>query len=254
MFLYKNYIEDPRVFKVNRLDAVSSHKYYTSEEKYKNLDRSDIITNLDGVWKFERYEQFEDLIESLFNGDRSIQNLNPITVPAHVQMEGYDQIHYTNTIYPWDGHEAIMPPTIPSKNPMFVYHRDITLESLASNYIFKFNGVEPAMYLVVNGQFVGYAEDSFTPFSFDVTKYLKEGNNRISVVVPKYSTASWLEDQDFWRFNGIFRSVELITLPKIHMNDLFITHDVINDYSDVDLSIEFTSTASAGTYVYEIKE
>lgn len=252
MFLNKNFIEDPSIYKVNRLDAVSSHKFYTSESMFKNKDRSNIVSNLDGVWKFERLETFEEISESLFDPKRGIQSLNPITVPAHVQMEGYDQIHYTNTIYPWDGHEAIMPPEIPSKNPMFVYHRDLELQDLKDNYILKFHGVEPAMYLIVNGQFVGYAEDSFTPSSFDITIYLNEGINRISVVVPKYSTASWLEDQDFWRFNGIFRSVELISLPKVHLKDLFITHDLIHDYTDAQVAIDFTSTVDAGTYRYEI--
>ena len=183
--------------------------------------------SLDGSWKFEKYDNFEQLSEDLFSPLRNINALDPISVPAHVQMEGYDSLHYTNTIYPWDGHEAIMPPSIPSNNPMYVYHLDFNRDHLDKGQaILQFDGVEPAMYLIVNGKFVGYAEDSFTPSRFDVSDYLTQGSNRLSVVVPKYSTASWLEDQDFWRFNGIFRSVTLTQLPVLHINDLFIYHDL----------------------------
>lgn len=252
MFLDKNFIENPSIYRENRLDAVSSHKTYSSENNFNNRDRTDIVTSLDGVWKFEHFDNFEALEESIFEQTRSIQSLKPITVPAHVQMEGYDHLHYTNTIYPWDGHEAIMPPAIPSNNSMFVYHRDFTLKTLEEKYILKFNGVEPAMYLIVNGKFVGYAEDSFTPSSFDVSSYLVEGVNRISVVVPKYTTASWIEDQDFWRFNGIFRSVELIKIPHYHIEDLFIYHDLLNDYCDANLFVEIKSTKDSGKYDFEV--
>ena len=249
MFLDKRFIEDPSVFAINRLDAVSSHKYYKSEKGYSALDRSSFRMSLDGSWKFEKYDNFEQLSEDLFSPLRNINALDPISVPAHVQMEGYDSLHYTNTIYPWDGHEAIMPPTIPSNNPMYVYHLDFNRDHLDKGQaILQFDGVEPAMYLIVNGKFVGYAEDSFTPSRFDVSDYLTQGSNRLSVVVPKYSTASWLEDQDFWRFNGIFRSVTLTQLPVLHINDLFIYHDLYNDYKDAKLNFEFDVSREEGFY------
>lgn len=254
MKLNKNYIIDPSVYEVNRLRAVSSHAYFDSKDAFESNNESNVKRSLNGTWKFETFETFEEAVDPLFEKDRNITLLDSINVPSHVQMEGYDQLHYTNTIYPWDGHEAIIPPMIPSKNPVFIYHTDIEIdpEELNHTNVIEFCGVEPAMYLLVNGAFVGYSEDSFTPSRFDIGSYLETGSNRISVVVPKYSTASWLEDQDFWRFNGIFRDVVLHKLPHTHVEDLFIYHDLVNEYKDANITLEFDVLGVLNTYDFEI--
>lgn len=248
-----NFIKDPQIYAVNRLEPTSNHKTYKDETAYENKDTQAFKTSLNGIWKFKRYNDYSDIDGDIFKKNYPTSNLNPIKVPAHVQMEGFEQIHYTNTIYPWDGHEDIMPPEIPENNPMFVYFKDFNIDTIQAHHQLIFDGVEPAMYLIVNGQFVGYAEDSFTPSAFDIKPYINEGSNRIVVVVPKFSTASWLEDQDFWRFNGIFRDVHHITYPQEHLNDLYVYHDLYDNYQNATLHLEMSMLkGDKGKYQYTL--
>ena len=237
-------IKNPEIAYLNRLDPVSNHKTYSSIENAKHKVNSDLKESLNGTWKFKRYESYDDIDLNIID----ISGLDTIKVPAHVQMEGFDQIHYTNTIYPWDGHEELIAPAIPKKNPFFVYFKDLEIGEIKDRHILEFCGVEPAMYLVVNNEFVGYAEDSFTPSRFDIKPYINEGSNRIIVLVPKYATASWLEDQDFWRFNGIFRDVNHLTYNELHLEDLYVYHDLKNNYQDAILNLEMNFTSNKGSY------
>ena len=130
-----------------------------------------------------------------------------------------------NTQYPWDGHEALRPPQIPARaNPVGCYVTYFTLpEGWAGRRVtLTLHGVETACFVWLNGVLLGYAEDSFTPSRFDLSAALAAGSNKLAVEVYRYSSASWLEDQDFWRFSGIFRSVELRAEPRAHVEDVFV--------------------------------
>ena len=128
-------------------------------------------------------------------------------------MQNFDKLQYINTLYPWDGKERLRPPFISMEdNPVGSYIKEFELDSRFFNkdIFISFQGVETAFFLWINGEFVGYSEDSFTPAEFEITKFLKEGKNKVAVEVYKRSSASWIEDQDFWRFSGIFRELSLI--------------------------------------------
>ena len=237
-----DYLEDPSVFGYNRLDAVSNHKFYSSLANYKKKFTKDLLIDLNGTWKFDGLRNSKDLdIKKYLENDFPLGSLNNITVPGHIQLQGYDRIHYTNTIYPWDGQEDIVAPEIPSDyNPVGIYIKefDLTKDKMNRPLNIQFNGVEVAFYLIVNGKFVGYAEDGFTPSRFDIADYVHEGKNKIVVQVHKFSTGSWLEDQDFWRFSGIFRDVFIYTVPTTHLEDLYVYHDFKDNYKHVKTTVE----------------
>ena len=146
-----------------------------------------------------------------------------IRVPAHIQMEGYDIPQYANTQYPWDGREEIVPGEIPERfNPVasYVKYFEVPAAMRGQEIRIAFEGVESGMALWCNGSYVGYSEDSFTPSEFDLTPYLQDGENKLAVQVYKWTSSSWCEDQDFYRFSGIYRSVYLYAVHSVHVEDL----------------------------------
>ena len=148
-----------------------------------------------------------------------------IRVPAHIQMEGYDVPQYANTQYPWEGREDIRPGEIPEYfNPVASYVKYFSVpERMKGKRIFvSFQGAESGLAVWLNGVFIGYSEDSFTPSDFELTGYLKEGQNKLAVQVFKWTAGSWCEDQDFYRFSGLYRDVFLYTVPNVHIRDLRI--------------------------------
>lgn len=235
----KKWLSDSRVYEVNRIEAHSYHKYYRTQEEYE-VKESSYIHSLNGQWKFHYAANMDGAIEGFEASDYSCMNWDNITVPAHIQMEGYDIPQYVNVMYPWDGHEAIRPGAIPTKfNPVASYVKYITIPEHMKNmplYI-SFQGVESAFSIWMNGTFVGYSEDTFTPADFDLSSYLVDGVNKLAVQVYKWTSASWLEDQDFYRFSGIFRDVYLYTLPELHVRDMFVKTNLTTDYRDAELEI-----------------
>ena len=146
-------------------------------------------------------------------------------MPAHIQMEGYDAPQYANVQYPWEGHEDIHPGEIPEHfNPVasYVKYFEVPEEMQGKRLFISFQGAESGIALWLNGQFVGYSEDSFTPSEFELTEYVKEGENKLAAQVFKWTASSWCEDQDFYRFSGIYRDVYLYTVPEVHVYDLQI--------------------------------
>lgn len=140
-------------------------------------------------------------------------------------MEGYDAPQYANVQYPWEGHEDIHPGEIPEHfNPVasYVKYFEVPEEMQGKRLFISFRGAESGIALWLNGQFVGYSEDSFTPSEFELTEYVKEGENKLAAQVFKWTASSWCEDQDFYRFSGIYRDVYLYTVPEVHVYDLQI--------------------------------
>lgn len=233
-------VKDPRVFQQNRLPAHSDHEFYDSES-FAYGDKSNFKYSLNGTWKFEYAKNYECCDKDFFKESRDCKGWNDIKVPAHIQLEGYDKIMYVNTQYPWDGHEDLEPGEIPSiENPVGNYVKYFVIPDFMKDgpvYI-SFQGVESGFALWLNGKYVGYSEDSFTPSEFDLTPYIKEGENKLAVQVFKWTAGSWCEDQDFFRFSGIFREVYLYTVPKTHVRDLRISTILDDDYKDATLVIE----------------
>lgn len=192
---------------------------------------------------------------SFYENDYDISEFDEIQVPQHIELAGYDKIHYINTMYPWEGHEYRRPAgtcnhigegmfSEASYNPTGSYVRFFDLEEalIGKRVILSFEGAEQAIYVWINGEFVGYAEDSFTVSEFDITPYVKETGNRLCVEVHKRSTAAFLEDQDFFRFFGLFRDVNLYGLPDIHVSDLWIRPKCALDGRQASMEIELKTT------------
>lgn len=210
----KEILENPEIFEINREKAHSDHNFKTLEGELKQ--------DLCGSWDFYYSETLENRPVDFFKEDFDISEFKKIQVPGHIQLQGYGKPQYVNVQYPWEGKEDIVPPAIPSKNPVgsYVKYFDVEKSLLNKETFISFQGVEPAFSLWLNGNYIGYSEDSFTPSEFNITPYLKEKNNKLAVEVYRYSSASWLEDQDFWRFFGIFREVYLYAIPEIHVRDI----------------------------------
>lgn len=236
------WLQDPEVFGVNRLPAHSDHKYYRNEAQYQQ-GQNDLKQSLNGTWRFQYSKNANLRPKDFYQIDFDTSAFDSIQVPGHWQTQGFDQMHYTNTAYPWDGQDELRPPMVNMQaNPVGSYRKTFDLdEALVGKTIhLSFQGVETAFYVWVNGQFVGYGEDAFTPSEFDVSQVLHAGQNIIAVEVYKHSSASWIEDQDFWRFSGIFRDVYLTALPATHINDLKISQDLSVDFKDGLLDVEAT--------------
>ncbi len=224
-----DWLRDPLTFQVNRLPAHSDHIALAPEDKpgYTSLRQL-----LNGAWAFKYSEYPADRPADFFEPGYDFSGWDTIAVPGHIQMQGYGSPMYTNINYPWDGHEAIKPPQIPEHNPVGSYLLKFTPDRTDLRSRISFQGVDCAFYAWLNGQFLGYSEDSCTPSEFDTTGILRDGENVLAVEVYKYSTASWLEDQDFFRFSGIFRDVYVEYLPKLHIEDICVRTDLDDDFKN----------------------
>ena len=235
------WLENPEIFRVNRIDAHSDHLYFENLDEAKKLNEIKLKQSLNGMWKFS-YAKNQDLREKdFYKEDYDCSNFSEIEVPGHIQIQGYDQMQYINVMYPWDGRENLRPPFISKEyNPVGSYIKYFEVDEKLKNKrtFLSFQGVETAFYVWINGKFVGYSEDSFTPSEFEVTEFLKEGQNKVAVEVYKRSSASWLEDQDFWRFSGIFREVYLYAVPEIHIKDIFVKADLDREYKNAKIEAE----------------
>ncbi len=230
------WLEDPEVYAVNREKAHSDHRFYESPEAMEAGEAKGgamgLRQSLDGTWKFAFAVCPDQRKKDFYKTDFDLGTMGEIQVPGHIQTQGYDKRQYINTMYPWDGHSELRPPHIDWEyNPVASYVKEFDLkkELMGKRVFVSFQGVETAFYVWLNGEFVGYSEDTFTPSEFELTGLVKESGNRLAVEVYKRSSASWIEDQDFFRFSGIFREVYLYGIPQIHVRDLFVKADLVMD-------------------------
>ena len=217
-------VKDPQYFKDGRMDAHSDHTYYRDGEEAQEKETS-FRYDLNGIWKFHYARNYGSAIPGFEKTDYCCRDWDDIRVPAHIQMEGYDAPQYANVQYPWEGHEDIHPGEIPEHfNPVasYVKYFEVPEEMQGKRLFISFQGAESGIALWLNGHFVGYSEDSFTPSEFELTEYVKEGENKLAAQVFKWTASSWCEDQDFYRFSGIYRDVYLYTVPEVHVYDLQI--------------------------------
>ena len=217
-------VKDPQYFKDGRMDAHSDHTYYRDGEEAQEKETS-FRYDLNGIWKFHYARNYGNTIPGFEKEEYCCKDWDDIRVPAHIQMEGYDAPQYANVQYPWEGHEDIHPGEIPEHfNPVasYVKYFEVPEEMQGKRLFISFQGAESGIALWLNGHFVGYSEDSFTPSEFELTEYVKEGENKLAAQVFKWTASSWCEDQDFFRFSGIYRDVYLYTVPEVHVYDLQI--------------------------------
>ncbi|RED61721.1 glycoside hydrolase family 2 TIM barrel-domain containing protein [Cohnella lupini] len=242
---YPEWNNNPDIYQLNRMDAHATLMTHGTLEEALKGDRkaSDHYYSLNGTWKFSFAENPDKRIRNFYAQGFDVSGWGNIQVPAHWQLQGYDYPQYTNIRYPWIDSESLKPPFAPTKyNPVGSYVRtfEIPRNWNGQPVFISFQGVESAFYVWLNGELVGYSEDTFTPAEFDLTPYLAEGENKLAVEVYRWCDASWLEDQDFWRMSGIFRDVYLFTAPDTHIYDFFVRTDLDDRLENAELKLDAT--------------
>ncbi|WP_342782049.1 glycoside hydrolase family 2 TIM barrel-domain containing protein [Saccharibacillus brassicae] len=215
------YWEDPNVLEVNRARPRSFYIPYGDDRSADSgrRSRSSRYRTLNGNWKFRYYGRVSDVPDDFYAESGDDGSWDELIVPSCWQMHGYDRLQYTNVNYPF----PCDPPYVPDDNPAGLYLRTFNVPNewngTAQHLVFE--GVNACFYLWVNGVFAGYSQGSRMPAEFDVTSLLKGGSNRIAVMVLKWCDGSYLEDQDAWRYSGIFRDVYLLARDPVHIRDVF---------------------------------
>ncbi len=238
------WLGDTAVFNVNREPAHSSHRFAKTLAELEGENSWEKLLN--GTWKMF-YSKNPSMRPGGFEKPGvDISAFDDVKVPLSIEMQGYGAPAYFNVIYPWDGYEELKRGEVPQEfNPTSSYVKEFYLDPAwkGQNIYVSFKGVESGMALWMNGTFVGYSEDSFTPHDFDITKLVKfDEKNYMAVQVYRFTSSSWLEDQDFFRFSGIFRDVVLYTTPKVHVSDLFVKALPDETYENGTLSLELKLT------------
>lgn len=263
------WLDEPETFRVNQLPAHSDHYYYGNYDEWRH-NNSRFAQNLDGQWQFNFAENPRERKEDFYKTDYDSSSFGTIEVPSEIELNNYAQNNYINTLIPWEGKIYRRPAYALSLDDTqegsfsdgddntvgeYLKHFDLDSSLRGKQVRIRFDGVERAMYVWLNGHFIGYAEDSFTPSEFDLTPYIQDEGNVLAVEVFKHSTASWIEDQDMFRFSGIFRSVNLLAQPLVHVEDLNIRPIVTDNYQDgifnVDLQLHGEKTGNVNVRVID---
>ena len=227
--------ENPAVLGINKLPYHATLQLPSKEKACKE------IVSLDGQWFFHWSRNPEERPADFYKEDYDVSQWGKIAVPGNWQTQGYGTPIYININYPFvkDRPRVTTEPpkdwtAYENRNPVgqYVTFVDVTKEMLSKNLILHFGGVHSAMYLWINGQKVGYSQNSMSPAEFDVTKYMRAGKNKVAVEVYRWSDGSYLEDQDMWRLSGIFRPVQLWVRPLVHISDYQVTAVPNADYSN----------------------
>ena len=230
--------ENPAVLGINKLPY---HATLQLPSKWKECKE---IISLDGQWLFHWSPTPESRPTDFYREDYDVSQWAKIMVPGNWQTQGYGTPIYTNIEYPFVRNRPSVTTEPPkdwtayeNRNPVgsYVTFVEVTKEMLKQNLILHFGGVHSAFYVWINGQEVGYSQNSMTPAEFDVTKYMREGKNRLAVEVYRWSDGSYLEDQDMWRLSGIYRPVQLWVRPLVHISDYHVTAEPNASYSQAEV-------------------
>ncbi|MFD1454070.1 glycoside hydrolase family 2 TIM barrel-domain containing protein [Levilactobacillus lanxiensis] len=253
-----SWLDDPQTFRINQLPAHSDHRGYATVAE-ATAQQSSLVQSLDGTWEFAFAKDPQHRPVGFYEPDYDRSDFDRLAVPGHIELAGYGQIQYINTAYPWEGKHYRRPAysmgadrpekgmfSTDPENTVGAYVKHFTLNSELEDQrvSIEFDGVEQAMYLWLNGHFVGYAEDSFSRAEFDLTPYLQDGDNVLAVEVFKHSTAAFLEDQDMFRFSGIFRSVRLVAKPALHVEDMTIQSGVDDAFTTGNFKLNLKLSAA----------
>lgn len=246
-FFDVNILANPQIFEQNRLEPFADFAAFADAKEYQEGYISSLKQSLNGKWRFHFATNLAGRPQNFYAKDYDYSHFDYINVPGHFETQGFGKNHYTNTTYPWEGHETVLPGQIPTKyNPVGSYLTFFEVPANFENTFICFDGVDSAFALFLNGHYVGYSEDSATPAHFDLTPFIEPGLNRLCVQVFKYSSGSHLEDQDYFRFSGIFRDVYIYTKPKTYLQDIFVTTDLHNNYQDATVNLELDIKGEAG--------
>jgi beta-galactosidase len=244
MITIPKYWEDPAVQGVNR-EAPRAHYipyHQLTEARNNQRNESACYQTLNGAWKFRYVPTVRDVEADFYARETDVASWDSLLVPSCWQTNGYDQMQYTNIAYPI----PCDPPYVPNHNPVGLYVKEVKLEiewTRKHTYI-MFEGVNSCFYLWVNGQFVGYSQGSRMPAEFEITSVAVPGVNRIAVMVLKWCDGTYLEDQDAWRYSGIFRDVYLLSREQAHIRDVFAQQKVSTDFSEASLEVSLESTGA----------
>ena len=230
--------ENYDILHINRLSSAANFMGYPTKQMAieGQKDKSPYFLSLNGTWKFKYVGRYDQRPEDFFRNDVDLSGWDSIKVPANWEMEGFGYPFYVGSGYGIKKN----PPLIAVENsPVGSYKRTFTLPKGwdGRQIVLYFGSVASAFYVWVNGEKVGYAQDSKTPSEFDITPYVKEGENQIAVQVFKFSDGYYLEDQDFWRLAGIQRDVYVYARPAVHIRDYEVVTDLDENYQDADFSL-----------------
>ncbi|MBP8910669.1 MAG: DUF4981 domain-containing protein [Phycisphaerae bacterium] len=226
--------------------AIRAHSMKTAVDAMKKWQDSPFHKSLNGMWKFHWVKSPDERPVDFYKPDFDVSDWNDIPVPSNWEIEGYGTPIYSNIRYPHVRQPPKVIGQVPADftaarepNPVGSYRTTFTVpKDWAGRAVFiHFDGVASAFYLWINGQKVGYSEESRTPAEFDIGKYLKAGENLLAAEVYRWSDGSYLEDQDYWRLSGIFRDVYLFSTPQVQLRDMFVLSDLDEQYKDARIDI-----------------
>ena len=224
---------DHTVFEVNKLEPRADFFAFENESSALNnsIENSERFQSLDGEWKFHWVRSPKDRIQKYYELDFDDSNWRTIAVPSNWEVEGYDYPIYLDERYPFT---TTWPDAPRDYNPVGTYRHtfNISKDWLIDDVILHFAGAKSAMYLYVNGQFVGYSQGSKTPAEFDISSFIKDGENMIALQMYRWSDASYLESQDMLRMSGIEREVYIYSKPKVSITDLHVQSDLDDQFND----------------------
>ena len=232
--------ENPKIIGINKLPPHNTLTPFKDLESALNKrDNSSFFNSLNGIWKFNWVKIPADRPKNFYEIDYDDRSWGEIDVPSNWELRGYGIPIYTNIKYPYSIDMKNIPSIDHNYNPVGSYRRKFDLPKEWENreVSIHFDGVISAFYLWINGHKVGYSQGSMTPAEFNITKFVESTDNIIAVEVYRWSDGSYLEDQDMWRFSGIFRDVYLFSTPKIHIRDFYIHSQLIDDYQNALVSI-----------------
>ena len=226
--------------------AIRAYSMKAATDALKKWEDSPFHQSLNGQWRFHWVKSPDERPVDFYKPEFDASGWDSIPVPSNWEIQGYGTPIYSNVGYP----HLRQPPKIIGNvrsdftaarepNPVGSYRTTFTVpKDWSGREVFvHFDGVASAFYLWINGEKVGYSEGSRTPAEFDITKYLKAGENVLAAEVYRWSDGSYLEDQDFWRLSGIFRDVYLFSTPQVQLRDLFVLSDLDGQYKDAQVNI-----------------
>ncbi|MEK0314606.1 glycoside hydrolase family 2 TIM barrel-domain containing protein [Cohnella sp. 56] len=245
--------QNPGIIQINRVGARAHYIPFASAAQAKKgkRDASPFYQTLNGSWKFQYRDSVSLVREPFYEEGYEASAWDDLIVPSCWQTNGYDQMHYTNVNYPF----PVDPPYVPDQNPAGLYIRDFNIADAwegKSKYV-VFEGVNACFYLWVNGTFVGYSQGSRIPAEFDLSPYLRAGQNRMAVLVLKWCDGSYLEDQDQWRYSGIFRDVYLLARDRAHIRDAEVRQQLSAglDHATAEIVLEATGSLAVQAQLFD---
>ena len=248
--------ENPAVLGINKLPYHATLQLPSKWKEYKE------IVSLDGEWLFHWSRKPEERPVNFYREDYDVRGWDKIKVPGNWQTQGFGTPIYTNIDYPFKRNRPSVTSEPPrdwtayeNRNPVgaYVTFFDVTKEMRSQNLILHFGGVHSAFYVWVNGQKVGYSQNSMSPAEFDVTKYVREGKNKLAVEVYRWCDGSYLEDQDMWRLSGIFREVQLWVRPLVHIADYHVTAVPDKDFTQANVTADIAICNTADKSAKKMK-